>query len=167
MHLFGTFLLFAAMSGFGLICAGDLKRRPRELRSLIDALELLHHDIGACSLPTPDALAHVGGMSTGGTRAFFLSVSDKLCHSNGSFSQLWEEESNKLNLLKKEDRIAVIRLGNHLAQYDASSQCDAIQACITYLCQSEQQARRYSQDYSRLYTGLGMTLGAMLAVILY
>lgn len=167
MHLFGTFLLFAAMSGFGLICAGDLKRRPRELRSLIDALELLHHDIGASSLPTPDALAHVGGMSTGGTRSFFLSVSDRLGKTSCSFSKLWETESNKLSLLKQDDRIAVIRLGNHLAQYDAASQCNAIKACVAYLAQSEQQARRYSQEYSRLCTGLGMTLGAMLAVILY
>ena len=166
-HVLGAFLLILALSGFGVIQTMELKQRPRELRMMIDAMALLRNDIVSRMLPLPDALAHAGGSCSGLARYFLITVSDRLGNSSEQFSSIWEGSVDLLNILSREDRAVLCRLGSHLGRFDAAAQGEAIDACILSLKQNEAQACEYEKQYSRLYTGLGLTLGAMLAVVLY
>ena len=167
MHVVGAFLLILALSGFGFIRTLDLKQRPRELRMMIDAMALLRSDITSRMLPLPDALAHAGGACGGLARVLLISVTDRLISTSESFEEVWKSAVNQLSVLNKDDRAVLCRLGSHLGQFDAASQGSAIDACIISLKRNEVQACEYANQYSRLYTGLGLTLGAMLAVVLY
>ena len=166
MRLCGVVLLMIAVSGFSIMHAMDMKQKPRELHAMTDAMSLLYNDITARSLTLPDALAHVGGMSSGCARSFFTSVSYKLERSKQLFQSVWEEETAQLGIFGKEEREIVRQLGMHLGQFDAASQGRAIDTCINGLRLAEKRALADAQQYSRLYTGLGLTLGAMLAIIL-
>ena len=167
MHAFGALLLILALSGFGFIRTMDLKQRPRELRMMLDAMTLLRNDIVSRTLPLPDALAHVGGTCRGSARTLFISSKDKLGSSTQQFASVWSDQVAQLSVLSREDRTVLCQLRAHLGQFDAQAQGRAIDACISALKRNEAQASEYANQYSRLYTGLGLTLGAMLAVILY
>ena len=166
-RVLGLLLLIAATASFGVMRSLELKRKPRELQSMIEALTILKHDIHSRTLPLPDALAHVAGMSDRDCRAFFLSVSDHLATTKQSFSELWRDELSALDHLSREELDTLSDLGVHLGRYDASAQADAIDACIRMLTQHRLRSLEQARQYGKLYTGLGLTLGAMLAVILY
>lgn len=167
MRLTGVILLLLSAGGFGMMRAMDLKQRPKSIRSMIDALLLLRADILSRGLYLPDALAHVDGMSSGCAKTFFGTVSFMLGKSAKPFDVIWEESLDSLGELGREERDIIRRLGAHLGRLDAAAQGKAIDTSILLLEAAERQAKTYSQQYSRLYTGLGLTVGAMLAVVLY
>lgn len=167
MHVLGALLLIGATTGFGLIQALELRRKPRELHALFDALRLLKNDICSRAIPLPDALAHVAGKCSGQARQLFLSISDHLVDTEESFCTLWQREADRLAFLDSESQEQLRDLGVYLGKYEVQSQAEALDICIGTLQKKESTAEEAVRQYSRLYTGVGISVGAMLAVALY
>lgn len=167
MRFCGVMLLMLSVTGMGLMRSSDLRQRPRALRSMIHALSLLRDDIVSRSMQLPDAMAHTGGMTDGCCSIFFVSVAYKLTHSDLSFRDVWEEEIRSLSIMGDESLRTLSQLGKRLGTVDAQAQDQALDMCIGALEKAQQDAYARAAQYGRLYTGLSMTLGAMLAVVLY
>lgn len=167
IHILGTILLIAAASSIGVLETMELRRKPRELRALIQSLSILKHDLVARTLPLPDAIAHVAGQCASSCRPFYLEISDRLENTSLSFFGLWSEETQMFAKLGREARDAFEELGAHLGKYDVHSQAEAIESCAAVLRGCAERADARFRQYGKLYTGLGLTLGAMLAVALY
>ena len=167
IRICGMVLLVLSVSGIGWMRASELRQRPRALRGMIEVLSLLRDDIAARAMPLSDALAHVGGVSGGNSGEFLISTAYKLQHSDRIFREIWESEVQTLPFLSREDRGTISQLGKHLGVVDAVSQERAMDTCLHALERAEQEALSRAGQFGRLYAGLGMTIGTMLAVVLY
>ena len=148
-------MIFCAAGGIGLSGAMELRRRPRLLHSLADALSLLRSDIVCRLLPLPEALHHVAEASPGETGQCFFSLAGKIGETEASFSALWHEAVGGLNLPQSEATAALLALGEQLGRYDAEAQARAIDACIAALHTAEDAARQSAAQKGKLYSGLG------------
>lgn len=167
MHTLGALLLVAASASFGILQALELKKRSKELHALIRSLSLLKHDLSARAMSLPDAAAHAGRQGAPICRPFFQQLADKLSTTPLSFEALWRSE-----LLRFSGQSAIVLdalgdLGAHLGRYDAQAQAEAIQACVDTLLAEADRADERTRQLGKLYAGLGLTVGSMLAVALY
>lgn len=167
MHLLGALLLVAATSYMGFARAMEVRKKPTFLRMIARALTLLKHEIVAKSSELPNAVSHVSVHCGDEIRPFFYSVSSKLENAKGSFAEIWIEETYSLPGLNKQEMELLAQLGFHLGKYDAASQKNALDQCIDSFHSLADEASRNARQYSRLYAGIGLTIGSMLAVALY
>lgn len=166
MRWFGMLLVLAASAALGLGRAAELRQRPRLLRALADSLKLLRSDIAFRLLPLPEALTHGAEAASGPVRTFYASLAEQICGDQRPFAELWTERTANLEL-PAEDIAALQTLGGQLGKYDADAQVDAIDYCVRCLEHAQKCAQEDADRRGRLYAGLGLTLGLMLAVTLY
>ena len=167
MRLLGAILLVAATSYMGFARAVEVRRKPAYLRMIAGALTLLKHEIVAKSSDLPNAVSHVSVHCADRIRPFFYSVSSKIENAYGSFAEVWAEEVSGLSGLNKQEMDLLEQLGLHLGKYDAESQKNALDQCIDSFLSLADEASCDARRYGRLYAGIGLTIGSMLAVALY
>ena len=167
MRVIGALLLIAAASGFGMIRASELRKRPAVLHAMINAIMLLKSDISSRGMSLPDAAAHVAGQCAEMIRPMFLTVCVMLKRDSGTFFDAWNSGIDEISCLLPQEAESLRDLGAHLGKYDVSAQANALEACIDAMNEYEHGAAQDFKQFGRLYTGLGLTVGTMLAVALY
>lgn len=167
MHLIGALMMVTASASFGILKALDLRSRSKELHALIRSLNLLKHDLSARCLPLPDSVLHVSMQCDIVCRPFFARISDKLSTTPQSFAELWRSEAMCFSKCGSVVMDALADLGAHLGKYDAAAQSEAIDACVDTLQKAADRSDERMRQYGKLYAGLGLTIGSMLAVALY
>lgn len=154
----GAALVLGACAYLGLRLAGELRARVRLLGELCDRLALLRSDVVFRLLPLPEALSHAG----------FGALTARLAQKQPPpLETLWHDYFATLEPLAAEPRAALDALGAQLGKYDAEAQRAALDACIEALRAAQTDARALSARRGRLYSGLGLTLGLLVAVTLY
>lgn len=168
MRLIGAVLLIAAAAGFGMIRASQLRQRPVVLHAVCDALAVLKNDIVSRGMTIPDTLAHVSFQCAETIRPFFLTVCLCLKESTDRFSEIWNKGAETLSPYLNHRELETLReLGVHLGKYEVKAQAEALDVCIKALENDARTAFQDSKQFGRLYMGLGLTVGTMLAVALY
>ena len=81
------------------------------------------------------------------------------------FRLLWKRSVAALGL-ESDEVYALERLGLCLGRYEAEAQSSEIEACIRRISALETRAGERAASGGRLYTGLGVTLGLMTAVLI-
>lgn len=164
---FGIFLVLAASGCLGFLKAAELRRRPRLLKAAADSLKLIRNDIAFRLLPLPEALQHAAQAASGALQDTYATLARQMCTQAQPFSEQWCEGFGALADFSPEDRAALCTLGEQLGKYDADAQLDAIDYCVHYLQAAEQDARASVAQHGKLYSGLGLTIGLIVAVTLY
>ena len=163
----GCVLVFAAAVWWGISRTVPLRERPRVLLALADALSLLQSDTCTRLLPLPEALLHAAEMTSGPAKRFFSRLWERTMREDLTFAALWQEEAAALPAVRQEDLTPLLALGAQLGRYDAETQARALDQCIQTLRQNAQEAKQQAAVNARLYTGLGLTCGLLLAVTFY
>ncbi len=112
--------------------------------------------------PLPELFARLAGRAGPELRGFFAALSEP---DGRPVSGKWGECVDALPLLP-EDRETLRSLSLSLGRYDAGSQCAQIELVRTQLERLAQEARCERDGRAKTYLGLGLSLGAMAAVIL-
>ena len=164
LRLLGGALLLLGTLLLGRYASARLRRRPKELRSWIDALELLRSDIAAMT-PMPEALLHAS-RAQGCAGVYLESVVTTLERENRMLCEIWNEQLHTLPLRPEEqDRLRA--LGAQLGRYDAAAQLRALERCSSDFARWE----RESTDKSGAEAGLRLRLigaaGALLLIVLW
>lgn len=162
MKIIGALLLSGAGAALGFERSAQVKRRVRLLSALTAALGVMAEEISLLRTPLPELFAGLAGRGPEQTRAFFASLSDTR---GRPLSERWSESARALPL-DGEARETLCALGMSLGRYDAASQCAQIELVCAQLRRMTQEARSERDGRARTYVGLGLSLGAMLAVIL-
>ena len=84
-----------------------------------------------------------------------------------SLSQLWREAVADTPLdLTGGERLALEELGDVLGRYDGEEQRSALARTRAELSRALEQAREETEKQGRMYRALGLTAGALLAILL-
>ena len=159
----GALLVTAAGAAAGLRKKTELRRRAELLSALMTALGLMEQEVAALQTPLPELFRTLARDGPEETRAFFASVATMtgLC----PISALWRKETNTLPLGEQAGK-TLAALGMSLGRCDADRQAAEIALTRRRLDFALQQEREELRVHGRTYTGLGLSLGAMLAIIL-
>ena len=163
-RLGGALLLVLGGAAAGWSRRGELKSRQRLLAELLAALGILREEIRQLARPLPAVFEELAADCAPPLGEFFAI----LARDTGTvpLSQLWREAVARLPLEGECARL-LESLGGCLGRYDAESQAAEIDLLRLRLEKLLEEQRRECEGKGRLYPGLGASLGAMLAVILF
>ena len=163
----GAFLLVAAAASIGLLKSIEVRKHPILLREFSEALVLIRNEIAAKNALLPDAITQTAGTCSECVRPFFSDLSAAMTVRDILFSEAWTQTAARCSGLNPREREALGRLGLHLGKYDKGTQLKAIDTCIELFRSMSAQAQQDAKQFGRLYAGIGLTVGSMLAVALY
>lgn len=164
MRIMGALLLVCAGAAVGLSKNLELKRRVRLLSALTAALGVMGEEIATLHTPLPELFHALAERGPEPLRAFFAGMEEET--GSRPLSELWEERTRSLPL-SSEELDALRPLGMSLGRYDGDRQASEIGLVRTRLEALLEAGRAERDGRGRTYLGLGASLGAMLAVILF
>ncbi len=167
LRLLGVALVAAGCVAAGCSAAASLSARTRDLGEAEQILEAVARELEWSLVPLPVALQRA---AAGSARAqkWLGPLAERIASAEEqSFQNLWDEALRTSGLaLTGEDCAVLQRLGTVLGRYDAASQCQALAAAGARLHSLREEAAARQKALSHLYRTLGLTVGALLMVLL-
>lgn len=165
--LLGAALLCGGGAAVGVYKYMSLRKRARTLAGLIAALNIMRGEIRVRLTPLPEILKMLSERGDASVRGFFARVSSRMPElAESSLSSIWRGALPELCDLCGDDAAALAELGDVLGRFDAAEQESAINAAAETLGASLSLLRERLRSAPRMYIGLGLCLGAMLAAAL-
>ena len=91
MKLCGILCILSGSTGFGLICARELKLRITELKQLWQCMLLLQGELRYMHQPLPEAFLHLASKTSSPFQEFFLQTAQELRQRSGrTAEEIWE-----------------------------------------------------------------------------
>jgi stage III sporulation protein AB len=166
MKILGFLLVVAVFTLFGVSKSAGLIRRERTLCAVLEALCYIRSELQSVQTPLPVIFDSLLTSSKQEMMAFFEKIADGMsCIYDESFSELWAAAAETL-CLSASQRSEVVRMGQYLGRFPAAEQCAAIDGCIAHLEPEYNAARTAAREGRKLWTGLGLATGLMLAAVL-
>lgn len=167
MKWLGCVLALCACGALGWSAAAELKRRVSQLRAFLAALEEMERELCCRLTPMPELLAGLGERAPGEVGQFFARCAAQMEGLDGPFAPLWDGALVRSGLcLTQEDLGVLAELGGILGRYDAPSQCSAIAQVKGRLEENLAGAAERRDRLGRVYGVLGLSAGAVLAILL-
>jgi stage III sporulation protein AB len=169
MRLLGALLLVCACTLLGLGQAGKLIRRRACLAETVDLLRAIDAELKNGAVPIPEIFAALESRPADNLRGFIQALNAGMSDfGRESLAELWRgcvlnESGPALSVHQRQE---LCRVGDYLGRYAESEQSGALAVCIARLEDSLQRAGRRAREGVRLYTGLGLSFGLMLAAVL-
>jgi len=169
MKIVGAVLLVCACTLFGIGQARRLYFRQSCLAGVLDALRFIDAELKNGAVPIPDIFNELRRLPETKLHGFFENLSAKMeSFGEESLSEIWSacvmnEQSVSLSLRQRQE---LCRVGTYLGRYSESEQSDAIAACAEHLEAELKRTSDKASEGAKLWTGLGLTFGLMLAAVL-
>lgn len=166
MKIVGSLLIVAVFTLFGLSKAAGLYQRERTLCAVLEALCYIRSELQSILTPLPVIFDNLITSAKPEIKPFLEKIAGGMnCIYDESFSELWAAASETL-YLSASQRSEVVRLGQYLGRFPAAEQCAAIDGCIVHLEPEYMAAKATAKEGRKLWTGLGLAAGLMLATVL-
>lgn len=168
LNWLGILLLITGGTMTGSAAAARLKNRVQVLSAMLAALEVMKGEICTLLTPLPEAVTRLAGMEQMEVHPLFRRLEELLPGlGEQSFSALWDRAVVESGLpFSAEEQTCLLQLGESLGRFDAQAQAVAISRCMDMLEQHLSDARMKAAGDGRLYQGLGLSGGLMLAILL-
>ena len=171
LKLVGAVIIMFSATMVGFQAASMYSHRPKEIRRLIVALQLLESEIFYGSTTLAIALDHVAKRLEGEIGLIFHTAADYLTHYDGlSTADCWEmaiEKTWSKTAMKKQEREILVHLGKVLGRSDKEDQRNHIRLAIMNLQSEEVTARDDQQKYEKMYKSLGFLCGVLVVILMY
>lgn len=169
--ILGSGLILSACTGLGFILARDYLERPRQLRSIESALQMLETEIVYGATPLSEALDHIAAGCDPGVTVLFSQTARELRLSGGcTAGEAWQQSLAafyQTSAVKDVDIAVLKRLGVSLGLSDRMDQKKHLKLAREQLRQEIRQAEELAQKNGRLYRYLGVLGGLALVLVLY
>ncbi len=167
LRLLGAALVAAGCVTAGCSAAASLSARTRDLGEAEQILESIARELEWSLVPLPEALRRASAGS-GKAKNWLYPLAEAVSASQDqSFQSLWNHALRNSGLsLTREDYAVLERLGSVLGRYDAASQCQALAAAGARLHGLREEAAERQKGLAHLYRVLGVSVGALLIVLL-
>lgn len=163
----GAALVFAGCGALGILLAGRLSGKVKALRAMAAALEQMEREMGFRLASMPELLESAAKTVGPPADGFFQRCLDGLEQlGEKSLAEIWEETLDWAGDLGDPALAALRGLGVVLGQYDGESQRESLAGTRRELERCLQEARAEQARLGRVYTTLGITAGAVLAILL-
>ena len=168
MKALGVLLVLFGAVQMGESLCRERKRRQRQLRDLIQGLNLVLGELRMHASPLVELLSLAEG-AAGDAGCFFAAVRDRMERlGEESFSEIWRREAEtRLPGLNASSRDELVRLGVILGRMDLEAETEAVAACRDALRSRLDAEREELHGFRRLALGLSACCGALLAILLF
>jgi len=171
LKLFGAVLIVLAGTLAGLQRASQYADRPRQIRSLIAALQRLETEIMYGYTPLPEALRRIGNQSRGPVQLFFMTAAEEMSPPNNRSAQDAIDTSMELHwkntAMKAAEKEIIRQLSCTLGTSDRSNQTTHITLALQQLNQEELSAREDQGKYEKMSKSLGLLLGVLIVILIF
>lgn len=170
LKILGGLLIMAACSLYGIAASNRFSLRPKELRKLRSAIQMLETEIIFGSTPLPIAMGNVASKVSGGIRSFFSKVSEDLISGwSLGLEGAWAGGIDKLiseTCLTAADRELLKDFGKVLGVSDREDQKKHFELFYIQLKHHEDIAEEERRKNEKLYKSLGFLSGLVIFIIL-
>ncbi|NLH00719.1 MAG: hypothetical protein GX488_02250 [Clostridiales bacterium] len=169
MRIFGALLLVTACTLLGIEQARKLYFRQRCLEEVLAALRFMEAELKNGAVPIPEIFWELSRFPDMKVQKFFMSLYEKTQNlGEESLAEIWTGcVLNDMSIsLSERQRQELCRIGNFLGRYSENEQSGAISACAEHLEEELKAASAKAKEGAKLYTGLGLTFGLMIATVL-
>ncbi|HEY8348579.1 MAG TPA: stage III sporulation protein SpoIIIAB [Clostridiales bacterium] len=169
LKVLGSIIVLLSSSFLGYIMSRDCSKRPQQLRSLQNLLQMFENQISYSSDVLAEAFERIS-RAGGETGIFFRTTVDLL--KNGSAanaSEAWEKAVKKCigrTALKREDEQILLSFGKSLGSTDLEGQIKNIRLALGQLALQVEKAEENRKKNESMYKSLGILGGLALVIIL-
>lgn len=146
-----------------------LSKRPKHIRQIKNALQILEAEILYSQLPLQDVFSVVAQQIPYPTKSFFQALSNSMHDENIDLFSLWNKNMNELmrvSCLDHAEKEILNQFGRTLGQHDFSQQQKHIQLTVNHLDRELEEARDNQYKYSKMAKSLGLLCGLFIVLLL-
>lgn len=169
MRTIGALFLVFACTLFGIGQARKLFFRQSCLTGALDALRFMSAELKNGAVPIPEIFAELRSLPNTKLHSFFETLCTKMDSFGAeSLADLWSGcvMNDQTISLSQRQRQELSRVGSYLGRYSETEQSDAIAVCAEHLEIELKMSSDKAREGAKLFTGLGLTFGLMLAAVL-
>ena len=171
LKLVGAALVVAASGLSGMAVAGNYSRRPRELRSLRTALQMLETEIAYGATQLPEAMVQVANRCDDAVGPLFtLAASELSARSGVTAAEAWERALGAFypgTALLPKDLQILRNLGSSLGISDREDQIKHLRLAMEQVGSENLAAEEEAARNVKLWSYLGFLGGLTLVLVLY
>ena len=173
LKLIGAAIVIGTATAIGWLQSASYAERPKQLRSLIVALQRLETSIVYGHITLDDAFAELGDQIPAPMNHLFTSAAHAMRsreHMVLTAREAWQlslQESIKRTSLKKQDMRILQDFGVNLGVSDKEDQRNHIRHAVKRLEQEESAARDEHGRYGRMFRSLGLLSGVLAVILMY
>lgn len=165
----GALLFISTTTWIGFDISNRLRERPKLIRQLKNALQILEAEILYSQLPLRDAFESIAKQLPDPTKSFFHKLAINLDGSKTDLYSVWSEhveEFNESSSIGKNEKEILKQFGRTLGQHDFSQQQKHIQLAVHHLDRELEEARDNEFKYSKMAKSLGVLCGLFIVLLL-
>lgn len=147
-----------------------LNDRPRHIRQLKNALQILEAEILYSQLPLQEAFMIIAKQIPEPMKSFFHALSEEMKKDGIELSLLWEQHVNTLmqqSSLGPIEKEILNQFGQTLGQHDFTQQQKQIQLTVSHLDRELEEARDNQYRYSKMAKSLGVLSGLFIVLLFF
>src|SRR5699024_10903840 len=168
MKWIGALLIVGATTWLGFLFSRRLAERPKQIRTMIVAMQMMEAEMTYSKLPLYKLFESVSEKLEQPYKSFFQSLSSELKGDVALFHKLWEREVMILlhnSVLKKVDVAILNEFGKTIGQYTIHEQQKQIQLALTYLNRQLDEAVDERDTYEKLTKSTGVLIGLFIVIV--
>jgi stage III sporulation protein AB len=169
MKWIGALLFIAATTWGGIEWSRNLNNRPRHIRQLKNALQILEAEILYSQLPLQEVFTTIAGQIPQPARSFFQELGRGMEGRTPDLFTIWDKQVqafvNRSCLTHNEQEI-LQQFGRTLGQYDFEQQQKHIRLTVSHLERELEEARDNRNKYGKMAKSLGLLCGIFIVILL-
>ncbi|MFC0522652.1 stage III sporulation protein SpoIIIAB [Pontibacillus salicampi] len=168
MKWIGAIILLCATTWGGFEFARRLTERPKQIRQLKNAMQVLEAEILYGQSPVTVACEKVSQQIPAPMSWFFKEFSDALKQPSASLYDVWEEKLNHywaMSSLGEGEKEIMRQFGQTLGQHDFAGQQKHIRLALSHLERELEESQEQQQRYSNMVKSLGFLTGLLIILL--
>jgi stage III sporulation protein AB len=171
LKLLGAAMVVAASGLCGIVMAGGYSRRPKELRYLRTALQMLETEVVYGATHLAEAMKQVGSRCDDAVGPLFCQTAGELSALTGvTAAEAWEKSLHNYypgSALKPQDLLILRNLGASLGISDRDDQIKHLHLAMEQIKAETVAAEEEAARNVKLWSYLGFLGGLLLVLVLY
>lgn len=171
VKLLGAITVITCTGYLGMLKARKYALRPKELRNLQAALQILETEIIYGATPLPEAMELVAARAEKSVAFLFYHAGQELLSMTGcTVKEAWDKALDMFSsrtVLENSDLVILRQLGNCLGMSDREDQAKHLRLAMEQLKIESVNAMEKSRTHVKLWNYLGFLTGLMLVTVFY
>jgi len=146
-----------------------LNNRPKQIRQMKNALQILEAEIVYSQLPLQDVFFKIARQIPAPLNAFFENLNQVMQQDHIELYDVWEEKVDELKTFSSFDtnELEILKqFGRTLGQHDFYQQQKQIQLALTHLERELEDAKENQHRYGRMAKSTGLLCGLFIVILL-
>lgn len=165
----GALLIIGITTWIGFDYSQQLAKRPKHIRQVKNALQILEAEILYSQSPLVEAFENISHQVPNPLKSFFQLLVHRMQTQVFDLNELWDSGVDQLmaqSSLKANEAEILKQFGRTLGQHDVNQQQKHIQLTLHHLERELQEARDEQHKYSNMSRSLGFLSGVFVVLLL-